>query len=146
MRIADGLAGAVDKMVVDVEYRDSIYFSSERLISRINANVDDEKSSYDLRRLKLERRELKKKLRKEGDEKPDLKKLTTIDRATAALMAADAVLDNEKKRNIQDSSESDSNLSSDERAIPMTSKEAPRQTERAVQTEADQDINETTCT
>ena len=67
-----------------------------------------------LRRLKLERRELKKKLRKEGDEKPDLKKLTTIDRATAALMAADAVLDNEKKRNIQDSSESDSNLSSDE--------------------------------
>ena len=130
MRIADGLAGAVDKMVVDVEYRDSIYFSSERPISTINANVDDEKNSADLRRLKLERRELKKKLRKEGDEKPDLKKLTTIDRATAALMAADAVLDNEKKRNIQDSSESDSNLSSDEESDFDDDKNASAATDR----------------
>jgi serine/threonine protein kinase len=114
MRIGDGLACAVDKMVADVEYRDSVYFSSERPVSTSKMNVDEEKSGADLRRLKLERRELKKKLRKEGDEQPDLKKLSTIDRATAALMAADAVLDNEKKRNIQDSSDSDSNLSSDE--------------------------------
>ena len=90
MRIADGLAGAVDKMVASVEYRDSIFFSSELPVSTSNANVEDEKNNANIRRLKLERRELKKKLRKEGNENPDLKKLTTIDRATAALMAADA--------------------------------------------------------
>ena len=114
MRIADGLAGAVDKMVASVEYRDSIFFSSELPVSASNANVEDEKNNANIRRLKLERRELKKKLRKEGNEKPDLKKLTTIDRATAALMAADAVLDNEKKRNVQDSRDSNSDLSSGE--------------------------------
>jgi serine/threonine protein kinase len=114
MRIADGLAGAVDKMVASVEYRDSIFFSSELPVSASNANVEDEKNNANIRRLKLERRELKKKLRKEGNKKPDLKKLTTIDRATAALMAADAVLDNEKKRNVQDSSDSNSDLSSGE--------------------------------
>ena len=103
-KIADGLAAAVDNMVAGVEYRDSVYFSSEQR----GDSVMIDKNIEELKRMKRERRELKKKLRKVGDEKPDLKKMSTIDRATAALMAADAVLDNKRRDETFSSDDSDS--------------------------------------